>query len=571
MINSSLQHPIFFFRRILGKHGVSLLIIGLLYLAVYNIPLFTPYFFSDDWWNLHFGLNKGEICPAWDTLRPLQFCWNLFLIDLLGINPTILHLVNLITNLFMGVTLYYIFSYFIPNEIVFVTLFVVLFAVFPADLSHTWYVLANVRITFIIFFLSILFLIQWLTSPGWWAYVCSIVLLLISLLMYEAHIGLALVAPVFLWIKTRPREWSKRVALIGLIILTLAFSLLRTFAIKWLGIAIGNGYEINGDSFSILEIISRLVTGYRLLFQWSWAEVLRRLLPILESSSSNISIFASLFFYAVLAGLAFVIFLLNKRAPKTSRGKEFSGLGDWKFVVFLIATGLLLVGLGYFPFVLAWGPWLGFYASRINILPSIGAALTFLSAIKLLAMFISSNKRSVTLSVAVLSIFLISIGIISQLLVEKGAVRAWEEQKSVWNQMFTLAPEFSPDSSIYLLIVPPAPSETYTPLAFSDGPSGQGLSYALKLFYNDDSLKGISIDQASGSLKFTDSGVVRPWGIDKYDQMILFRYDRQSKQLSISSQFPEGLLGGDTPSGYAPEARITKTGISKFGFRELVK
>jgi hypothetical protein len=152
---------------------------------------------------------------------------------------------------------------------------------------------------------------------------------------------------------------------------------------------------------------------------------------------------------------------------------------------------------------------------------------------------------------------------------QQDTARSWQEQTAIWNQLFELAPNLADGTGVYFVM--PAHSESWSPRPLEDGYWGAGTSAALSMFYSKDSLHGYFIYDDIPPPRFIEEGVIRPWGVVPYDQMVMFRYERDADRLTLLQQVSKDLLDGITPAVGLGLDRILFTPAASSELRCLVE
>ena len=204
-------------------------------------------------------------------------------------------------------------------------------------------------------------------------------------------------------------------------------------------------------------------------------------------------------------------------------------------------TALFLVGIGYYPIILVFYPGLTYEIAKVNGLPSLGAAIFLGTILAVVGTIVGRTKRPATMIFVTLAALFVGLGTMTQIIVQQESAHGWAEQKSIWQQMFTLAPDFVPETTVILLL--PEYGDRLGAKPFHAGPwaFGSGLS----VLYCGRDLQGFFVYGDLGSLRLTEEGILVPIYNTRvpYDQVVLFQYRRDLDRLELITELPE--LSGD--------------------------
>jgi hypothetical protein len=134
------------------------------------------------------------------------------------------------------------------------------------------------------------------------------------------------------------------------------------------------------------------------------------------------------------------------------------------------------------------------------------------------------------------------LGIAVKLSIQENVNRAWEEQKNIWQQFFTLAPNIAPGTQIVILL--PEYNESMSVPPIQGG--HMAYQFALSMFYEDESLRGDFLEGELTKMEFSETGlVVRPGSRDEifdYKRTIIFLFDPADNILHPLINIPPGLV-----------------------------
>ncbi len=556
------------------KHRHSIAALALLSIVAYGGGLLAPALFSDDW---HFFIKgaaeRAELCPDWSSFRPLNSCLLLVEHQLLGLNVTALHGASLVLNLMISMVLYFILDGLLPRWRGFSLVVSMLFLVYPSVYMKNWVIGANVQVPLLLFACGSLLLVRFWRGGRWWAWAGAILCVILSLGLYEMQLGLVLGVSLALACWPTRQPLPRRLALLAPALCAALFAVWRAWGQTALGIDQGS-YGTEVVSLSPTVLMERLIAGYRMNLQWAWTTPLLYWFPRLQLQGAHANLWATLAAGGAMASVALLaaaaVRVLVRRPVASREGPRIEQRAELLQLCGLFAGGLAALGAGYIPIISVWGPTIwDYFGTRVNILPSIGAAVATAAAMGLVSLGLGRTRDRARLIFLTLMVALIVFGTATQINVQRETVVAWEQQKDVWQQMFRLAPNLGDGTGVYLTF--PNAGIPFRPRPFGDGSWGVGATAALSLFYDNSSLHGACVDQLSATLRFTDEGIERPWGVVPYDEAIFFEYDAASSQLTLLDEVPGRLLGSARPVSDLGLYRILPGPAPQSDFRRLVE
>jgi hypothetical protein len=221
---------------------------------------------------------------------------------------------------------------------------------------------------------------------------------------------------------------------------------------------------------------------------------------------------------------------------------------QFRFYLLLALLALVMVGAGYAPIVAGWYPNLANVRSRVNLFPSIGSA-AFVAACLMLGSLLAARAQSQvkTLFLASAIPFVLLAGF-TQASVDYAARTAWQEQKAIWQQLFTLAPDFR-DGTVVVFVLPGyqdrAPFESWRRLPL-DAP--WEVTAAIHVLYDNPTLSADVFYPdvlATHSVTLGTAGVVLETGeVVPYSRAVFYAYDGPANRLSRLESLPADWVGG---------------------------
>jgi hypothetical protein len=207
--------------------------------------------------------------------------------------------------------------------------------------------------------------------------------------------------------------------------------------------------------------------------------------------------------------------------------------------------------MGYIPVIAVYLPNLSDMASRFNKFAILGSALFLGSVLMIGAHLFARFRRQIGPLFWSASVIFLLVGGTTEALIQKDHIQAWQEQKSIWRQLFAIAPSFR-DHTTVLLVLPgrqdPGRYQSWrrTPLA-----ADWDASSALRVLYGNPSLYAV--------VAFPDLSLPTEPGLTKegiisteipspvpYSQVQAFSY--ASGTLKKLDSLPPGLIEDSGPA-----------------------
>jgi hypothetical protein len=391
-------------------------------------------------------------------------------------------------------------------------------------------------------------MIRFRQEKGWWSWSAALILLIFSLLIYESHLGLTAAGSVALFVFSKNQTLPRRIAL-------LAPALIAIFSAVWrLTFQVAGGpweYTSQPLACSIQSLMSRVIAGYKINLLKSWIVGLREVFPHWQLPPWLSSAVTPVLSISAIALLILIITLKLKRGHLKDSGLDEANpasLPVFRQQIVLGLSGLLVLGAAYMPAMVAVEPSLGFIGSRINALPSIGAAVFLGTLLAMIATLPPPKVRRTTLLFILLSTPFIFIGGAAEIGAQQKVEKGWREQKRIWQQMFDIAPALIKGTNVILILSEDKSAAGVGP--FQDGM--WGFSSALSLLYGHDELKGFFLYEGTRrSLEYREEGIVpsshKSYPVFPYRQTLLFRYDRGNGDLKLIEELLPDKTGLSQP------------------------
>ncbi|MBN1991845.1 MAG: hypothetical protein JW953_04025 [Anaerolineae bacterium] len=549
--------------------------IGLMVIGAASYWLFyAPILYGDDWSHI-IGRWYGDSLKwfDWTERRPLLEAPILMLHAVFGLNLHAFYVVLWGLNVLAAIQLYFLMLRFMPDNAPLAFSVAALFLVYPADFTHMWLTMVGIRLVVVLTLLYAYLLVIYVDTGCRVALWIAIICLLLSFGIYEAQFGVAMAWGVLLFfLIKKTSSWRDRLGLWLPLILGLIFMFWRTIGYLLIGV---NDNYLNRFQLTPLVLMERLILGYRVMV-WAWLE------PLVYAFYLNKWQAIIAFFLAVIicGFIGDVISRLCKLQRVTLKQKEHLAL--IRRFMWVMLTGGLFIAIGYIPVIAVDSPNLSPLGSRANIFAQFGAAVTIVALLATLILF--RARRSSQLNFVVLTGMapLFFWGVAAQARVQYDNRIAWEEQKQIWHELFSLAPDLKDKTVIYFILS----GDTNEKPSFN--PNGKRLpldaswvaTSALNVLYGKHDLRGEVFDQ---KLLFTADGFIRKklflkegarnlWAetVTPYNQIIFMAYDGTPKRLRIIEDLrAEGLVDFPVPD-YNPYKHIIQTPTTQTDLRWLV-
>lgn len=444
-----------------------------------------------------------------------------------------------------------------------------LFMVYPADYTHMWLIMINIWVPMNLLLIYAHLLLSFAITGAIWALLVAAALLLISLGIYEAQLGVAFVwALLLFWVK-RDIPHARKVLLITPLAIGLGFAAWRILGAPAAGVADPYIHQLQ---FSPSALLERLWIGGTVLFVWSWV------VPVLQGLGIQ-SIRIAWAIIAALVGLFWLVVAFSVHQIGIDKKQQMQI--SWKNVKRssgLVAVGLVVTVAGYLPSIFVIRPSLYSTASRVNLYPSIGASVVTAAVLYLVSSLLRRNQTAAGLLTLAGLVPLIALGVATQVLVQKDSQVAWQEQKDIWQSMFLLCSDFADDTAVYLILP-----------GFDDREQGRygnwrrppfdsqwEIAAGLQVLYENRSLRGdilypdLSPDRAAPEL--TMPGMVDGWThqLTPFNKIVFLRYDGTPRRLRLVKDIQAEFYLPWEPVGYIPEVRCLSGSTPDIELRRLV-
>ena len=518
-------------------------------LTIVNYGLkIQPILFNDDWC-LIASLN-AKILNAFmlDIRRPLYMFLYWFVNQFLPIGQTIyaLYVIQIIFLASTAILTYLLVCQILEDQMWFAFLVAVLWLIFPSDYTRLYLSMLGPSFGYLLMIISMILSVRLIKKGNLILGLLAGILLFFSLLMYEGHLGLALIWPILLGILYRRQ--ITRTKIIGMVEYYLGIG----FFVLWRLVIQPSFYyhDIKLDYLRIDAgvILERYFGAFRtILGGFRFPDVINRLLtPV------NLIILLGL-----LMGWVW-IYVISRRLSQTE-----GVLTDVDKIlrnnIGILAFGFVLWVAGYMPILLNYPPNIYGDFSRVNFFSILGAAVVLLALFQLITISLYRNKERANNLTILMVMSLVVIGSIVQIQTQESYNQSWLETKAFYQTLLEKVPDIRPETQVVFNL------SGYENLDPSNRPlftSSWEADCALRTLYDQPALTvryrydqlyvppfpGMNI--LAGALN-TDS----IQKIENPEQLLVLDYDYATRQINIQKNV-SSILGKEGSTKYNPEDRI---------------
>ena len=547
-----------------ASHSPQVIFLSVFTILQYGLNI-QPILFNDDWCFYYRILDTSFAFNA--DRRPLH----LFLPWLLNklLPPTLYikatYLIIILTTLFTAILLYYLLNRLLGNRSWFTFIVVLLTLTFPNDYTRLYAALMSNRVAFVLLLIAFVLYDRHSILKTLRVFPLIVPLLISSLLIYEAHLGIAIIWPLLYPLAHRRTfAISNRIPRKKIIGAAIYYSSIGGFII-WRLLIQPQTYNDPKLSYlhtiNIQTIIQNYARGMWTIFA-GFSFPFHRQIGL--STKNTAILIVVLLFLLSSYRLAYDLY---KQHPIKKQEQLRSNCRT--FVI-----GLLLWVAGYFPIILNFPPNIYGHLSRVNIFSIPGASIMIFAAINAFFSSIFGHHELSIKSTIITGVVLSLIGSIIQIQVQDSYNASWTDTKLFYSNLFTLVPNVKDDTHLVLLLSGYEIEEgIYRPLYSSSWEA----ECAIRTLYDNDSLsisyryeRRKTPDYPSSiSLTSTLETDTTEQAFNRDPQSLLvLQYDNNSKTLSIIHDIQNTLVTTSNTS-YTPENNITSL-LAPIPARELV-
>lgn len=538
----------------LGGLSASDIFVFLLLIAVavlsYGV-FYVPAIFMDDWTSVLERVITGS-AKWFDLMDSRHLLFSPFLIQyyLLGIYVPGYSIVLGILYVLMALLLYKIVKRFpLVHQRAFAVVVAILFLVYPTNYTHTWLIMLGVHCAIVLTLLYGYLLLRYIERGRPLILALALVCLLVSLGIYEAQVGVAGAWAVALMLMFRRSPLSRRLSLLLPLILLGLFSLWRTVGYQTVGI---DDSYLTRIVITPEVLLSRLLLGYKISLGWGWTYVIEHYLPWVSDDK-----YAALLLLLVVVAIGWL--LRNSGESQSKQGQEADRQAwptrqrlaySWPYMGAAM-VGLILTGVGYVPTLIIYLPSLSDIGSRFNILATIGGSVTIAACLMVAAIWFARSRRQINYLMLAAALPFIVVGIVTQATVQYHNRVAWRVQQAIWQDLFSLAPNFKDNTS--LLFILPGYEDSFRFQSWQRTPltASWEASSATRLLYHNQTLTADvffpDVDHPIEPVLTADGVFTQETGrVSPYAQTVAFVYDRATGTLQSLSALPAAWVEGAT-------------------------
>ncbi|MHB1317415.1 MAG: hypothetical protein ACYCYF_02225, partial [Anaerolineae bacterium] len=419
-----------------------LLLLVILGFVTYWPEATSPALFGDEWGRASEIIYGVGQCPSGASvfLRPLQGCYFAVLSAVLGQAFVLYRFTALAWHLLSSILLFQILCRVIPSHRSISLAAAALFVAYPTNFTLLFLENGYHRLALAVFLAGILILVSAPRRADPLPVIAASLLFLLSLLLYEAHLGLLLLISVIMIVSARTVPRRSRGWHAAPLVLSVAFLVGRCFAqLSHDGVF---GHTAESLSASPVELVTRLFLALRVLFQWAWTCAMAELIPYRDSPVALVTL-----------GIILVVAVAATVTYHTISVRAVSSIDrdEARPPALMVLGGIAAAAAGYVPMLIALNLDLSYLGSRMHVVPSMGAALALSAGLYLAARFLSGPRRG-PVAFAVLCVPLLLLGVAVHWRSHSCVTQVWESQKSLWYQIMSLAPGFARRTTVGIVV-----------------------------------------------------------------------------------------------------------------------
>jgi hypothetical protein len=525
----------------------------------------SPVIFNDDWCYIISSYVYGPLnLVDWGSRRPLTLTLYAAVLGLGGLKLQIFYLLNFIITLASSVLFYFLIRRAFPKYAWLALPAALVYLVYPVDATRTWMVTIYIHFVQLITFGVIYLFVDYAGKGGAWRMILAWIGFLLTLGAYEGQFGLVVGAAVVMVFSNRSLAVKRKAVLSSIFLAGILFLAWRLWIQpQWLNIHDNYFQEVQ---LSPVILIYRFYLAVK-VFTVDWAEPLAFYLGI----SQPLLVFLS--YGAGLAAALAVYLLYPGQRSKTVEPMTWAQRDSLlKGLLVTAALGAFFWAAGFIPGLVIFTPtWAG-VASRGNNFAIAGASLLLVSLVTyavLLAARSLGQVRAMTLAAVIPFILL---GTLAQVWVHVENRSAWEEQKQLWNGIFTVLPGLK-DGTTMMVVFPGY--DQLRPLQRLPLASQWEANCAAIVLYHNTSLQArfyyrdFSIPQPvllNLGVQDWDNEVIIP-----YEQTVFVYFDPADRSVRVIDRIGDVVSLPFSIEGYAPQDRITSRFPTSLDYRFLVK
>lgn len=541
-----------------GKNQAFISLIVIVFVSL--IFILDPRFFTDpplrsDDWNM---LIEPVVFDSTDFVNfsgRRLFLLSLFalLSPIFQLNISLYYVANWLFNLLSGLTVYQIVRFAYPKHRWLALPAALIFLIYPVNYARTWLIISISTFALLLGLLAILLLVRYSREGQLWRLGLANILVLISLGIYEAALGLILLAGVLLvinWEVTKKRRrWMLTIPA------TVTIFLIWRLIIQPQVFAFSDYYLAN-TTLSLMTLLKRYGQGL-FIFLFNWVGPL--LIPLGDVK------------YWVFVGGGAVLFVvlvvlvwlrINQMGENTGKWRA-ERLRNVKAYLKISGIGFLFWAAGYIPVIALFQPIFYGDGSRVNFAAIPGASLAIIALLGALFCILFKQRNRAQKWVVIFVIPMVVAGMAYQVHAQNVRQSIWQVNQAFWGAMFELVPGIETGTKVVIILPGYENLEPFEMLPFRGDWEAES---ALRVLYNNQELfaEYYYVDRPEEPDNW------QPIGGD-LGRYIFVYYDPQLAEIRII-QDPFLALGLPSPAeNYDPAQRITPFRQEMGEFRELVE
>ncbi len=511
----------------------------------------SPPIHSDDWSILSDQIFYGfQIFNIYDR-RPLIDVPYFILASSFKTNLFYHYFVNFIILFLTCCVFYLVIKKSFPKHTWLALPIALVFIIYPLDFTKTWLVHIHAHLVLLLDLLVIFLLLEYKQNSKSWKLILANVLFIISLLIYEAGLGIVLMVAFLLLFDTG----TSRVNKLRIITITLFTGIFYIVWRAYLQPSIFNLQDAYLDQLNtnVITIARRYIIGL-IYVPYSWVRPIAQFL-----GPSKFIVLGATGFMLIALTIGFL-----PRIIKSAKASESFYWADrvivLKSLLMVFLIGFLTWAAGYFPAIVLKGPSLDGNSTRNNLFASAGASIMLVSLISSLVALKVKTYKEISRKTILLIIPFVILGMFFQLWSQNQRFISWEDQKFIWNKTIEIAPDLQDDTNVGIIIAGYDDLEYFQILPFTWRWDARN---AIRLLYNNQTLEAFYyyLDRDVGFLNQIPDEI-------EWSKTLLIYVDPHNNSSHILSQPEKILLLDDTTTGYNPELLIsnfdTDSGIYRF-------
>lgn len=515
--------------------------------------LSTPPLHSDDWTILSGYLFDGSHLIDLNNRRPLLAVPYELLTSIFGLNLPMYYFMNAMVIFLTGMVLFFLIKECSPNFQWMALPGTLLFLIYPIDFSKTWLIHIHARTVLLVDLLVILLMVHYVKRGKPWRIILVNILFLISMMIYEAGLGIVLLTAILLIYLNRNQSKKRALALSSVLLSGILFILWR-LVLQPRYFSVQDNY-LNQITFSLPELAFRYLQGlFIALFNW-----VGPLMPDLGQTR----------YYIFLGILLTILIMVTATLPgylKSAKNQKTFPWEDRKKLIKAFSVLLLISGLfwafGYIPIISYSAPTLFGDDSRFSLFATLGTALAFLAFLALCASLVVRSPDQIKRVTTIVIIPFILIGAVYQIWSQNERFKAWDVQKAFWNGMFDVAPEIKDNTRVGIIISGYEGLNQFEILPFLGNWEARS---ALRVLYNNPTLNALYFYSDRPESSYNEFPTQADWS-----QYIFVAFNPVDSTIRLIENAQDDLLAHYKVNGYNPLMRISEASTNPTLYRRLV-